>query len=442
MGHDIIPMSNREIDRYHVIRQLLDKKITTKNAATQLNLSVRHVKRLKKRVRVSGKRGLIHQSRGKPSHHRVSASTSTKIIKLITRHYPDFGPTFAAEKLRECHGIDHDPKTVQSIMVTSGLWTTKCQPKKSPHRAWRARKDCFGEMEQFDGSYHDWFEGRAGPDTHCLLASIDDATGTITKAEFAEHEGVFPVFGFWRDYLLTHGKPRSIYLDKFSTYRMNQQVAKENHETLTQFQRAMNELGIEPITAHSPEAKGRVERLFETLQDRLVKEFRLQKINTVEAANQFLAEIYIPDFNKRFGVTPASTTNAHRPLTAQEQANLPAIFSRQCTRVVRNDFTLSYRTTWYQLGKQQPVTVCKKDVLTVEERLDGSIKFRLRGKYLNATALPERPKRATTKTLPWVIAKTKINRVPWRPAPNHPWRKRLHALPKSKPTTTLIPVQG
>ena len=429
MGHDPISMSNREIDRYYIIRKLLEKRIATTTAATQLALSPRQVKRLKKRVRLSGKQGLIHQSRGRQSNHRLPEVKRTKIMTLIRTRYPDFGPTLVTEKLTEKHQCIVSDETVRQLMITAGLWTPKRGKYKGPHRQWRARKDTFGEMEQFDGSYHHWLEDRGGTGELCLLASIDDATGKITKAVFAAHEGVVPVFTFWRDYLLKNGKPRAIYLDKFSTYKMNQQVARENHETLTQFQRAMRELNIEPITAHSPEAKGRIERLFQTLQDRLVKELRLQGINDIVTANHFIEVTFIPDYNKKFDVVASSPDDAHRPLTAKEQSSLDMIF-----------FTVSYQNTWYQLTPDQPVTVCKKDGIRVEEWLDGSLKLRLRGQVLNVTVLPERPKRLTTKG-PWILAKTSTApRTPWKPGPNHPWRKRNYH--PSTTTNNLIPSQG
>ena len=200
--------------------------------------------------------------------------------------------------------------------------------------------------------------------------------------------------------------PRSIYLDRLSTYKMTQAVAVENHDLKTQFQRAMEELRCEPIFAHSPQAKGRVERLFGTLQDRLIKELRLAGISTIADANRFLADVFLPKFNARFAVAPASPANLHRSLTARERNALDAIFSRQETRVVRNDWTLSFRNRWYQLTLHQPVTVCRKDTVTVEERNDGTVRFRLRGKYLNATLLPARPTKVSD--LPWVLAKTAV----------------------------------
>jgi len=265
----LITMSQKELTRYDILRRLLRKECTNADAAELLGLSVRQVKRLKKRVRQLGASGLIHGSRGRVSNHRLAPTERDTIAELLKKHYPDFKPTFASEKLRECHHIDHDPKTIRSIMIQEHLWTPKKARNGSEHRSWRQRRSSFGEMQQFDGSYEYWFEDRAP--TRCLLAAIDDATGRITKAQFDLHEGVEPVFTFWKQYLKTHGKPLSIYLDKFSTYKMSQRWMEQNHELKTQFQRACEQLGIEPIFAHSPQAKGRVERLFETLQDRLIR---------------------------------------------------------------------------------------------------------------------------------------------------------------------------
>ena len=253
----------------------------------------------------------------------------------------------------------------------------------------------------------------------CLLATIDDATGRIVKAEFAPHEGVFPVFAFWKAYLEAHGKPRSIYLDRFSTYKMNGAVAKDNPDLKTQFQRAMEALHVDPLFALSPQAKGRIERLFDTLQDRLVKELRLGGISSVEAANRFLEHRFIHAFNTKFAVVPASSVDMHQKLTMKEQAALPSIFSRQEARTIQNDFTFSFKNQWYQLTEQQPATVCKKDIVTIEEHLDHALHVRLRGKTLNVIMLPERPK---TSRVPFVIAQTAL---PHKPPADHPWRRRF-----------------
>lgn len=418
----LLAMSKKDIDRHDILKRVIRKEITRIHAATLLKLTARHVTRLKQAVVALGAAALMHAQRGKPSHNRLDEKERTKIIMLLKKNYADFGPTFAAEKLLEVHNINHDPKTIRSIQIKEGLWTPRRSKTKDEHRSWRQRRSAFGEMEQFDGSYHNWFEGRGGITEACLLAAIDDATGKLTRLEFAPHEGVFPVFAFWKAYLETYGKPRQIYMDKFSTYSMNSAAAKDNPDLKTQFERAMIALHIEPIFAQSPQAKGRVERLFDTLQDRLVKELRLAGISTVEEANAFLAKKFIPWFNKKFSVEPATVFDLHHTLTEKERKNLPSIFSRQETRLVHNDFTVSFKKQWYQLTEQQPVTVCKKDEVMVEEHLDHTIHVRLRGKDLHYTLLPERPKKAG---VPFVIAQSALHST--KPRADHPWRRKINA---------------
>lgn len=421
MTDQLLAMSKRDIDRFELLKRLIRKEIGRSHAAKLLRLTERHVTRLKKAVIALGASALIHKSRGKASRNKIHEQERQKIVRLLKEKFPDFGPTFAAEKLRELHRINRDPKTIRSIQMAEGLWKPRRPQAKSEHRSWRARRAAFGEMQQFDGSYHDWFEGRGGIVESCLLASIEDATGKIMQAKFAPHEGVFPVFGFWKNYVETHGKPRHIYLDRFSTYKMSQKVALENPDLKTQFKRAMEELGVEVIFAMSPEAKGRIERLFDTLQDRLVKELRLRNIGAVEEANRFLKEEFIETFNAKFSVEAASAANLHAPLTEKERKHLASIFSRKEERTVQNDFTFSFRNQWYQITERQPATVCKKDTVTVEEHLDHSIHIRLRGKELNVVLLPVRPKK---RQAPLVIAKAAQDR---KPSADHPWRRRFHA---------------
>ena len=397
----LIPMSQKELNRYDIIKRLIRKEINGPKAADLLALSTRQTRRLKAKVKEKGAVGLIHGSRGKSSNHQLDQKERKEIVLLLHEHYYDFGPTLAREKLSEIHHLTRDPKTIRQIMIGEKLWQPKTKRQKSEYRSWRQRRSNFGEMVQFDGSYEHWFENRA--DKCCLLAAIDDATGRIIKAEFAQDEGVFPVFSFWLDYLKKQGKPHSIYLDQFSTYKMTQRVALENHDLKTQFQRALEELQIEPIFASSPQAKGRVERLFGTLQDRLIKELRLNNISTINEANVFLEKTFIPNFNAKFNVEPKAKANLHTPLSLKEQKQLASIFSRQTPRTVQNDFTISFENQWYQLTKDQPVTVCKKDRVIIEEHLDNTIQICLRGKYLNYQVLPTRPKK---QTQPWVLAAT------------------------------------
>lgn len=409
-------MSHKEVDRYEIIQRLIRGEINGTQAGKLLSRSTRQVRRLKSVVVCKGVDGLVHGNRGKPSNRRLEKKERDKIVKLLRSRYPDFKPTFACEKLRECHKIVHDPKTIRAIQIEEELWKPRRKRAGSEHRSWRQRRSSYGEMEQFDGSYEYWFEDRG--EKCCLLAAIDDANGHVVKATFGPHEGVVPVFTFWKEYLEVHGKPHAVYLDKFSTYKMNSAVAKENHDLLTQFQRAAQDLHIELISANSPQAKGRVERLFGTFQDRLVKELRLAGISTPEAGNVFL-KTYLPKFNHQFGVEAQNASDLHHTLNKKEREQLPSIFSHQETRTVQNDFTLSYNKQWYQLTFEQPVTVCKRDVVMVEKRLDDSVWIRLRGKYLAYEILPERSKKMKEKT--WVLAKRPVT----KPATGHPWRTRF-----------------
>lgn len=417
---NLIIMSQKEANRYDIIKKTIDKKIKGVEAATILNLTTRHIRRLKKKVAKDGLKGLIHAGRGKASERKIPEKEEEKIKKLISKHYADFGPTFTAEKLDEIYKIKRDPKTIRRIMLAEDLWKPKIK-KKEKYRSWRQRRPALGELEQYDGSYEYWFEGRAPK--CCLLAAIDDATSQITYAKFDEHEGVEPTFNFWQKYLEKHGKPMAIYVDKFSTYSMNHKLAKENPDTLTQFARAMEQLKIEVINAHSSQAKGRVERLFGTLQDRLIKELRLAKISTIPEANEFLIKIFIPKFNATFSVIPRSDANLHKKITQPEKDSFPSIFCRHYERTIRSDYTLSYKNIWYQLEETQAVAICKKDVVIVEERFDGTVKFKLKGKYLDYRQLPEMPKKISQKAVPWVLVKS----LPTKPSVDHPWRTFQYA---------------
>jgi len=412
-----ITMSLTEIKKYDIIKKVIGKELNGSEAAEMLGLTVRHVRRLKRKVDKNGIKGLIHGNRGKPSNRRMPDNEKSKIADLIREHYSDFGPLLATEKLAERHKINRDKSTVRSIMIKEGIWTPKAK-KKETHREWRQRKACKGEMIQYDGSYDHWFEDRGGE--VCLLASIDDADSNV-RARFDEHEGVEPTFNFWRGYIEHYGKPNSIYVDKFSTYSMNHKLAKENPDTLTQFERAMKELNIGIIHAHSPQAKGRVEKLFKTLQDRLTKELRLNGISTIKEANEFLEKVFLPKFNAKFMVEPRSKADLHKKLNEQEKNKLDPIFSRQYRRVVGNDFTVSHKKNCYQLEKIQPTTIYKQDIVIVEEQIGQAIRFRLRGKYLNYKLLPEKPKKinSSKNNLQWVIPRSTAH----IPPANHPWRQ-------------------
>lgn len=422
-----IPLKDEEKQKLEVVSSLLQRNLTNGQAAKKLGLSIRQIQRLKLEVKKHGHLALIHKLKGKPSNHKLSQDNKMKAISLVKEKYVDFHPTLASEKLEEYHSLYIKPETLRLWMIEEGLWKARKQ-KRPDYHSWRERREYFGELQQFDGSYHFWFEERlldeeGFPQETCLLASIDDATGKITHAKFDLNESVVAVFNFWLEYVKTLGKPAGIYLDKFSTYKINHKNATDNFELITQFQKAMRALGIEVINANSPEAKGRVERLFGTLQDRLVKELRLANINSITEANLFLRRNFIPKFNLKFSVLAAKDGDVHRALSWKEKLNLRSIFSIKHTRRVNLDYTIQFKNHFYQLEQIQPITIRPKEKILIEERLSGTIHLKHKGKYLNYFILPSKPRKITEQ--PAIITSHPLN---WKPPPNHPWRRYKQKL--------------
>lgn len=376
-------MSQKELRVAGVIERVLAKTLRVKEAASELCVNRRTISRLMKKIRKDGSSTLAHASRGKPSHHRLAKDEQEKMDGLLKERYADFGPTFAAEKLKELHGVNRDVKTVRSRMIALNLWKPAKGRAAVLHRQWRERRSSRGELVQYDGSYHNWLGGRDGSTEQCLLAAIDDATGELLQVLFAPHEGTLPTMGFWQDYALLHGLPRAIYVDKFSTYKMNHEIAKENPETKTQFKRAMDALRVELIFANSPQAKGRVERGFRTLQDRLVKELRLRNIDTTEEANIFLRDVFIPDFNKRFAHPAREKQDLHRLLTEEEQAQMISTLCKEETRIIMNDFTIPHGHQWYQLLPTQRLVIRPKESVMIRTHPKGTVTLTIREKMVN-----------------------------------------------------------
>jgi len=433
MAKEIIKMSSQELTKYGVISKLIGGQINGTEAAKQLGLSTRQIKRLKRKVRQGGAKKLIHGNRGKSSNRGIAPEIIVKATMLLKKYYSDFQPLFASEQLEEKHQIELSKETVRQLMIKKKLWKPRTRKRNKEYRSWRPRKEYYGEMQQFDGSYHHWLENRAGE--CCLLAAIDDATGQITWAEFVNHEGVKPAFSFWQRYVQTKGKPVSIYLDRHSTYKINSKRLFDDPKALTQFERAMKDLEIKIIHAYSPQAKGRIERLFGTLQDRLIKELRLAKINTIPAANQFLTKIFLAKFNQKFSVLPSQKKNLHKELTEIDKNNLERIFSEQSIRKVNNDFTIRFKGQWFQLAERQPTLVLRKDKVFIEERMTGEILISLRNKYLAYQILPARPVKVK-------MLVTGLTRQPpyWKPPANHPWRKPFIFSNKFKPKVENLTV--
>ena len=335
---ELLTMSKRELTRLEVVQRLKDKRLTQKEAAQLLKLSIRQVKRLWRAFNEKGASGLVSARRGKPSSNRLDAEVVQKAVDLIKDNYKDFGPTLAHEKLTEVHQLPISRESVRRIMIEEQIWKPKRAKRPEVHQM-RERRACFGELIQIDGSDHAWFEERGPKCT--LLVFIDDATGQLMELWFVPDETFFGYCEATRHYLERYGKPVAFYSDKHGIFRVNQPRPMGLSSGLTQFGRAMQELDIQIVCANTPQAKGRVERANKTLQDRLVKELRLQGISDMQAANAFLPE-FREDYNRRFAVLPRSTHNAHRPLLKRD--NLDWILTHQESRTLSKNLTAQFKT--------------------------------------------------------------------------------------------------
>lgn len=421
-------MSKRELTRLEVMQKLQEKHLDQKEAAWILNLSVRQIKRLYRAYKDQGAQGLISARRGKASNHRLDPEVVQQAIDLIYERYRDFGPTLAHEKLVEVHGLKLSDESVRRIMIAEGIWKPKKAKQPSAHPM-RERRACFGELVQIDGSEHAWFEGRGPKCT--LLVYIDDATGQLLELWFVPDETFFAYCAASRHYFERYGKPVAFYNDKHGIFRVNQPRPLGTTSGLTQFGRAMQELDIQIICANTPQAKGRIERANQTLQDRLVKELRLQGISDIDSANAYLPE-FRRDFNRRFAVAPRSHHDAHRPLLKSE--NLDLILTYQKTGTLSKNLTVQSNKVIYQIQSDRPDYALRKAPVTVCENALGEVTILYHNKPLAYTIFHKPPRQAEivdTKTLDRHL------RSPKPPAPNHPWRQygqHLNGKPIQKTT--------
>lgn len=369
---DRIAMSQRERDRLRVLRSVLEGQRTQVEAARLLRRSVRQVRRLLQRLQQGGDAALVHGLRGQPSNHRKDAKLQRRVLQIYRKEFHDFGPTFAAEKLAE-RGLEVSADTLRRWLLAEGLW--QLRRRRAPHRSRRPRRGCFGELVQVDTSIHDWTEGR-GEDM-VLLHMIDDATSRLL-ARFYDADTVLNHLDLLGRWLGLHGRPLAFYSDRHSIFAP-QEKGRVVPDAETQFGRALRELDIELILAHSPQAKGRVERSFGTAQDRVVKEMRLAKVKTIVAANALLDDGLLAKHNRLFGVPPRQAGDAHRALGPT--FNLAAILSLQQQRTVANDYTVRFENRFYQLD--QPIYPGqRKGKVVIEVRLDGSMAIRFGTHYL------------------------------------------------------------
>lgn len=369
MEAGFLTMSTKEMGRLEVLQRVCEGRLKQVEAARILRITPRQLRRLVDRFKQSGAAGLISRSRGKPSNNRLPQALSREAIDWVRRRYSDFGPTFATEKLRELHQVKISVESLRRLMVAEGLW----RPRKLRDvlvQQPRQRRACIGELIQIDGCDHEWFEDRAPRCT--TLAFIDDATSRIMELRFVEDESTFEYFAATRSYLDAHGKPVAFYSDKHSIFRVSNTTAAAG-TGITQFARALAQLQISLICAHSPAAKGRVERAHATMQDRLVKELRLAAISSMEAANAFAPQ-FVADYNRRFGKAARSEHNAHRAVLAAE--NLDDIFCWQEERSLRPNLTLRYDRVQYLIKPSPENLPLRKQRVGVFEFADGHIELR------------------------------------------------------------------
>lgn len=412
-------MSQRELSRLEVFQRLQQKRLRQRQAAELLGLSVRHVIRLSKAFRREGASALVSQRRGRPSNNRLPEEVLNTARALLRERYYDFGPTLAHEKLIECHGLRLSVESVRRLLIGEGLWRVRRARAAVIHQL-RERRACFGELVQLDGSPHDWFEGRAARCT--LLNFVDDATSRLMHLSFVECESTFNYFAAVRAYLSEHGKPRAFYSDKLGVFRVNMPNPLTGTGQ-TQFGRAMQELEIELLCAHSPQAKGRVERANQTLQDRLVKELRLRSISSAEAAAAYLPE-FIRDYNRRFAVAPRSAEDAHRPLAATE--DLGRILSWCETRVLSKNLTLSYDGRLYQIKTERAAYTMRGARVEVRETEAGAVSIEYKGRALPFSLYQEQERKqgrvVEPKLLDAALSRPAAGAKRKGVALSHPWR--------------------
>jgi len=417
----VITLSHAELDRVSVIQSVTNRQITQPQAAQTLKISTRQVKRLTRAYRDQGAAGLASQRRGRRPGNAISDEVRQQALSMLKKRYPDFAPTFAHEKLTERHGFNFSVETLRKWMMADGLWKGKQRNKAAIHPS-RPRRSRRGELVQIDGSPHDWFEGR-GPSC-TLIVFIDDATSELLALHFAPTETTQAYMETLGHYLSEHGRPAALYSDKHSIFRVNR---PDKEGELTQFTRALKTLDIEPIHANSPQAKGRVERANKTLQDRLVKEMRLNNIDTIEQANAYVPE-FMADYNRRFAVAARDPDNAHRPVLHSE-AERELILSRHHTRKLSKNLTLQFCNTEYQLQGHGNGYRLRGAAVTVCEGFDGTITLLHKGQKLAYRTLHKGEAAvilADEKTVRSHVdqALQRQEQQPdWKPAPDHPWRR-------------------
>jgi len=419
MSKEVIALSVKEVEKLRIIHKVMDKQIRQVDGARLLDLSDRQVRNIIGKIKVDGDKGIAHGNRGRRASNKIAGELEEKITAIIEQKYADFGPTLASEKLLKHEGIKISHEKLRQIMIEQGLWKVR-KRRDRPVYMWRERKAYIGEMVQLDGSHHEWLEER-GPKM-VFMGYIDDATNR-TYGHFYDYEGMYPAMDSMERYIRLYGLPQSLYLDKHSTYKTIRQPNLEEElrgqQAATQFERAVGELKIEMIHADSPQAKGRVERLFGTLQDRLIKDMRLAKISSMEEANAFLPG-YLEDYNERFSRPAKRDGDLHRSIP--EDVNLREIFCLRGTRTINDGYIIQWKNRLFILDK--PSLTLRRRKVEVREHFDGQITFKYKGNYLDCHEVFEvKPKKQEEARLD--VPKPR-KESKYHPSSEHPWKKRQY----------------
>lgn len=421
-------MNNQELRRKTEIERVLEKRTTQSNAASKLGLSERQFRRILQSYRKEGVSGIVSKKRGIPSNRKTEETVMEEVRRFICDPLRlDFGPTLMAEKLAEAKGIRMSKETLRKTMIGEGIWKARHKKKSEPHYERPRRIHC-GELVQIDGSVHAWLEERA--DKAVLLVFVDDASSAILAAKFVPVENYFNYGELCKEYFREYGLPKAFYSDKFSVFRTNRKQDLQ-YEPVTQFQRALNTLGVDLICANSPQAKGRVERANQTLQDRLIKEMRLLGINNYEEANRYLPA-FIDDYNRRFAVRPVSELDFHRPL--DQTIDLDFLFCVHDFRKITKTLQINYAGKVYQILTQNYAYHYAKQEVLITCDASGAISAWYHGNLLTLTELEKRPKQTP------VVASKSTRAEPIVPAYDHPWRTYGKKI-NGKPILTTLTVE-
>jgi transposase len=412
---DQLWMTQQERDRLVALKKAKKKLITQKQAASEIGVSERQIRRMLRNLKERGDRAVVHATRGRKSNRKLAAEVKEKVIGILSQEvYQGFGPTLAAEYLAKKHKLPVSRETMRAWMIEAKLWRAKPKRDEKVH-LWRTRRSRWGELVQWDTSEHAWLEGR-GPKLY-LISMIDDATSRM-RARFVEHDSTEENMRLLKSYVEEHGRPLSFYTDKAALFvnlaktKRGETAGRDRPELPpTQIGRALRELEIEWIGAHSPQAKGRVERGFGTAQDRLVKGLRVAQAKTIEEANAYLNSEFLPWWNQTLAVRPAAADNAHRPLGKEH--SLAASLSHVETRQVANDYTIRFDHRLWQIQPTDIRPGLRGGTVRVEKRLDGSLAVRFRDRYLNLTECAPRPKAIPVQTSPPRLQKGAARKSDW-----------------------------